>query len=240
MKSRIIISFLLLLTAGLQKVYAQKVVLYKADSQAIEYEVSELDSIVFISEKPKPSVLICPDSHHPHAIDLGLPSNTKWCCCNVGADSPEAYGSYYAWGETWEKDDYSSSTYAYYGEDIGSDISGTIYDAAHVCMGAPWRMPSLEQLQELVGNCTVEWSELNETTGLLLTGSNGNHLFLPAAGDWNGSTYESAGIYGSYWSSNPSGSYNATGYCFYSSGYNTFYNYGIRHTAQSIRAVFPQ
>ena len=39
----------------------------------------------------------CPDSHHPHAIDLGLPSGTKWACCNVGARTSEAAGRYYAW-----------------------------------------------------------------------------------------------------------------------------------------------
>lgn len=45
-------------------------------------------------------LLTCPDNNHPHAIDLGLPSGTKWCCCNVGASTPEGYGGYYAWGET--------------------------------------------------------------------------------------------------------------------------------------------
>ena len=48
--------------------------------------------------------LICPDNNHPHMIDLGLPSGTKWACCNVGASSPEKAGGYYAWGETEEKD----------------------------------------------------------------------------------------------------------------------------------------
>ncbi|MBR2192647.1 MAG: hypothetical protein IJ910_04970 [Bacteroidaceae bacterium] len=46
----------------------------------------------------------CPDDHHPHLIDLGLPSGTRWACCNVGADAPESYGGFYAWGETTEKD----------------------------------------------------------------------------------------------------------------------------------------
>ena len=49
----------------------------------------------------------CPDNHHPHMIDLGLPSGTKWACCNVGASRPEEYGGYYAWGETEEKDYYT-------------------------------------------------------------------------------------------------------------------------------------
>lgn len=240
MKAKSVFVYILLMVIGVQTLWAQKVVLYKTGGQTIECEVSEMDSIVFLSGKPKPSSLICPDDHHPHSIDLGLPSGTKWCCCNVGADSPEAYGGHYAWGETSEKDDYSSSTYTHYGEDIGTDISGTIYDAAFMVMGSPWHMPSLVQQKELINNCTIQWTQLNDVNGILLTGSNGNKLFLPAAGDWNGTTYESAGNYGSYWSSNPSGSYNASGYCFYSSGRREFYNYGIRYTAQSIRAVCTQ
>ena len=41
----------------------------------------------------------CPDNHHPHMIDLGLPSGTKWACCNAGASKPEDYGGYYEWGQ---------------------------------------------------------------------------------------------------------------------------------------------
>ena len=62
----------------------------------------------------------CPDDNHPHAIDLGLPSGTKWACCNVGATTPEENGGYYAWGETEEKELYDISTYIY----------GNIYDSA--------------------------------------------------------------------------------------------------------------
>ena len=42
----------------------------------------------------------CPDGNHPHLIDLGLPSGTKWACCNIGAITPEGYGEYYRWAET--------------------------------------------------------------------------------------------------------------------------------------------
>ena len=48
----------------------------------------------------------CPDNNHPHMIDLGLPSGTKWACCNVGASKPEDQGGYFAWGETEEKSEY--------------------------------------------------------------------------------------------------------------------------------------
>lgn len=56
-------------------------------------------------EKP-----LCPDDNHPHLIDLGLPSGTKWACCNVGAHAPEENGGFYAWGETSEKDYYDDIT----------------------------------------------------------------------------------------------------------------------------------
>ncbi len=56
----------------------------------------------------------CPDNNHPHMIDLGLPSGTKWACCNVGATTPEAYGGYYAWGETEEKDYFDQENYEFF------------------------------------------------------------------------------------------------------------------------------
>ena len=83
-------------------------------------------------------------------IDLGLPSGTKWACCNVGASNPEGYGGYYAWGETYEKDYYEWFTYDYFNSeeyedmwdnnylvyyDLGEDIGGTQYDVARVSWG---------------------------------------------------------------------------------------------------------
>ena len=97
----------------------------------------------------------CPDDNHPHAIDLGLPSGTKWACCNVGATVPEGYGGYYSWGETEEKDSYDKNNYLHYdvsaGEymDIGQYICGTDYDVAHVRWGESWQMPMYEQIKEL-------------------------------------------------------------------------------------------
>ena len=95
---------------------------------------------------PEPSYTSCPDDNHPHAIDLGLPSGTKWACCNVGASTPEGYGNYYAWGETEPKSEYNLSTYIHCDgsqstyHDIGSDIAGTGYDTATANWGAPWRI----------------------------------------------------------------------------------------------------
>ena len=64
----------------------------------------------------------CPDNKHPHMIDLGLPSGTKWACCNIGAEKPEGYGGYYAWGETQTKSTYNDDTYLYYKNKEYDDI----------------------------------------------------------------------------------------------------------------------
>lgn len=163
------------------------------------------------------AVHTCPDNNHPHAIDLGLPSGTKWCCMNVGASSPEQYGGYYAWGETSEKSVYNQVTYSYYnGQDtngdgiidknfsvvnIGSDIAGTSYDVAHVRMGGSWRMPSRAQQHELRYNCTQTFTQQNGVYGILVTGNNGGQLFLPAAGSRSSGDLYQAASHGYYWSS---------------------------------------
>jgi len=189
---------------------------------------------------------MCPDDNHPHMIDLGLPSGTKWACCNVGATTPEGYGGYYAWGETEEKSDYSWESYAYtiydsdgnvYGcTNIGSDIAGTSYDVAHVKWGGSWHMPTLAQIQELVNNCT--WSWQNGVYGRLVTGPNGNSIFLPAAGYRYGTSLNIAGSYGGYWSStaNEDGFYSAY-YLGFNGGGNYWSDDYNRSVGQSVRPV---
>lgn len=112
-------------------------------------------------------VQMCPDDNHPHMIDLGLPSGTKWGCCNVGATEPAALGKYFAYGEIAEKDTYTASNYSFitsldnFYENFGAGATGTIagnakYDAARAIMGAPWRMPIGAEFKELIENCTIE------------------------------------------------------------------------------------
>ena len=155
--------------------------------------------------------LTCPDDNHPHMIDLGLPSGTKWACCNVGADKPEAYGGYYAWGETHEKSEYTLENYKYYNistgdfANLGSSICGTEYDVAHVKWGGSWVMPSEEQIEEMLRNCTYEWTEINGFYGGKFTNqTNGGSIFLPAAGNHTNSDLNNAGSVGYYWSSTQS------------------------------------
>ena len=137
--------------------------------------------------------LTCPDDNHPHMIDLGLPSGTKWACCNVGADKPEDYGGYYAWGETEEKLYYDRTTYQYYYIDTNEegsygdlgdgyywhfytlgDISGTQYDVAHVKWGGAWQMPSKAQFQELMDECT----DSDNNYGRIFTSKHNNAKIL--------------------------------------------------------------
>lgn len=123
-----------------------------------------------------------------YAVDLGLPSGVKWANCNVGASSPEGFGGYYAWGETFEKESYAITDYTYYKSskqewvDIGTNISGTRYDVACQKWGGDWRMPTKEEIEELIDECSWQWTSINKVNGYRITGPNGNSIFIPAAG----------------------------------------------------------
>ena len=161
------------------------------------------------------------DCVNGHAyVDLGLPSGLLWATCNVGASTPEGYGDYCAWGETTTKSDYSWSTYKYC---MGSETTMTKYctnadygnngfvdnlttllpedDAATANWGSDWRMPTVEEWQELYNNTTSTWTTQNGVVGRLFTAANGNSLFLPAAGVRYDSYLYFAGNAGTYWSS---------------------------------------
>ena len=181
-------------------------------------------------------------------VDLGLPSGTLWATCNVGATKPEEYGGYYAWGETEEKDYYTWSTYKYWdgvGEPcyhIGIDISSTQYDVAHVKWGGTWRMPSQRQIEELCDLCGWESTKRNGVNGQLVTGPNGNTIFLPAAGSRWYDYVNNDGLLGYYWSSllrpdDEDYEYDAYDLSFYSSGGEKLYN--SRSDGNSVRAVSP-
>lgn len=154
-------------------------------------------------------------------VDLGLPSGLKWATCNVGAEKPEDYGYYYAWGQILPKEDYSWTTYKYaniaynkltkyctdagYGDDGFTDnktILAPEDDAAHINWRGNWRMPTKDEWQELMDNCVWVWTTQNGVNGYLVTGkTNGNSIFLPAAGFRNGTSFYNVGHSGDYWSS---------------------------------------
>ena len=195
-----------------------------------------------------------PDTHE--WVDLGLPSGTLWATCNVGANVPEEYGDYFAWGETEPKEVYEWSTYKWCN---GSDTTLTKYctnsiwgyqdftdgkveldpedDAAYVNWGPSWRMPTVEQLNELIDNCSWTWTARNGVYGRLFTGPNGNTLFLPAAGHLGNNMLRSANSDGLYWtrSLGNTGAYYALALSFYSGG-KQWWNIR-RYCGLSVRAV---
>ena len=158
------------------------------------------------------------------AVDLGLPSGIRWASCNVGATTPEGYGYYFAWGETESKKDYSWETYKYanvgefyhykftkYCTDASSGDNGFIDnktvlepedDAATANWGDVWRMPTDAEWTELREQCTWTWTAQNGMNGYQVASkTNGNSIFLPAAGfrDGNAAPYVAGrrGYYGS-------------------------------------------
>lgn len=187
-----------------QKKY--EMVVETTDGNSVTFPTEFIKRVYF--RESNISYKTCPDNNHPHLIDLGLPSGTKWACCNVGASQPEDYGKYYAWGETQPKDVYSWSTYIHCDgtestcHNIGSDIAGTSYDAATANWGTPWQMPSKEQLDELYKKCTSVWTSENGVSGRKFTGPNGGSIFLPATGFWDGDLHYD-GSQGNCWSSVP-------------------------------------
>ena len=151
-------------------------------------------------------------------VDLGLPSGTLWATCNVGASAPEEFGDYFAWGETEPKDYYDWSTYKWcngdeetltkYCEESSLGYNGFVDNKTELdpeddaaCAHYPGgRMPSWEQIQELCDSCTWKWTQLNGVNGMLVTGPNGNTMFLPSADSKFDSPNSSFGSGGYYWS----------------------------------------
>ena len=144
---------------------------------------------------------LCPDTHHPHAIDMGKAG--VWSCCNVGASSPLERGSFYAWGETEAKGDYTLDTYLYGNSDsegnptydeLPTDISGSQYDVAHVKWGDNWLMPSSKDFWQLRNNCIMKKVVINGVSGTKFTyiddspQNEERSLFFPVAGSIYGKT----------------------------------------------------
>lgn len=123
-------------------------------------------------------------------IDLGL--SVMWADRNVGAGSKVEYGKYYAWGELKDKSNYTAATYQYYDSatrkytDIGKDICGTRYDVAKSQWGAGWRMPSREEIEELVNKCRWVQTTIEGVGGHEVVGPNGNSIFIPNTGYMQG------------------------------------------------------
>ena len=124
------------------------------------------------------------------AVDLGL--SVKWSPYNIGANSPEEYGNYYSWGETAPKAKYVKDGYSA-GYEVLDDISGNPkYDAATANWGEGWRMPTQAEYIELLQSCSLQWTKQNNVSGIKITGTTGNSIFIPAAGCLVGTKREEA------------------------------------------------
>lgn len=199
-------------------------------------------------------------------VDLG--TGVRWATCNIGASKPEECGDYFAWGEIESKDVYNWATYKWMdkGKDSWYYVNkytvndykfdalwyqGTTFagdnkrnldiedDAAHIKWGGEWRMPTSGELSSLLMGCTWIWTEQNGMNGYKVTGSNGNWIFLPAAGYREEDETLGVGKNANYWSktldkTNSSNAY----YVFFNPSYPFWYNYS-RYYGQSIRAVCP-
>ena len=180
-------------------------------------------------------------------VDLGLPSGIKWAAYNVGATKPEEYGDYFAWGEISPKNSYNESNSVTCGLSyselksrsiIGSDGNLTAeYDAARANWGGDWRMPTKAEQDELRSKCSWEWTSLNGVNGYRVTGPNGNSIFVPAAGYRDGTSLDSGGSTGLYWSSTPGESDSVNAYYLYFFG--SVYDWGgyYRYYGRSVRPV---
>jgi hypothetical protein len=209
----------------------------------IPFPESHAAQVVRNTIKSFQPVEVTTDSHE--YVDLGLPSGLLWATCNVGADTPEGYGDYFAWGETVPKSVYNWDTYQHYdGSNLtkytGSDGLTTLLpedDAAAANWGGNWRMPTKEEFQELYNNTTVTWTQQDGVNGRLFTAANGNSLFLPAAGyRWVDELYD-AGYWGYYWSSSLGTDYPDGAWSFYflSDDYGMYY--GSRNDGFTVRPV---
>ncbi len=189
-------------------------------------------------------------------VNLGLPSGLLWAICNVGANAPEEYGNYFAWGETEPKEYYDWNTYQYcnggyhiltkycYNPDYGYNgftdnltILESCDDVATSNWSTIWRMPTKEEWQELYQNTTSVWTKQNGVNGWLFTALNGNSLFLPASGYRYLGNLFSASSEGNYWSSSLGTQFPtmARCFCFDLDGFNM--NDSGRETGKPVRAV---
>ena len=193
------------------------------------------------------------------AVDLGL--SVKWSSMNLGATSPSEYGDYFAWGETEPEDSYnyswstyelcngSSSTLTKYNNnssygavDNKSEFKDYGYedDAARQALGGSWRIPTDTEWTELRTKCTwTSTTNYNGTRvlGRIVTASNGNSIFLPAAGYWGGTIRYGAGSYGYYWSSSLSTDYPYSVWYVYFNYDNVNRSEYFRYFGRSVRPV---
>ena len=181
------------------------------------------------------------------AVDLALPSGVLWADKNIGASTPYEDGLYFSWGNITghtgdDGYDFGTANDGPYASTPGAALTGNIptngtYDAARHNMGAPWRMPTVGEFQELNNNCDSEWTDEDGVAGRRFTSRiNGNSIFFPASGNRYGTGLGSRGSGGYYWSASLYSSAYGYNLNFHSGGVYPA-NYYDRFLGFSVRAV---
>ena len=178
-------------------------------------------------------------------VDLALPSGLLWCEHNVGASTPYEDGLYFSWGNVightgTDGYDFGTSNDGPYASTPGAALTGNIpanntYDAARHNMGAPCRLPTVGEFQELNSNCDSEWTDEDGVAGRRFTSRiNGNSVFFPASGYRGGTGLNNRGSSGYFWSSSLHSQTHGYYLSFYSSGVgpandsNRFHGFSVR------------
>ena len=188
-------------------------------------------------------------------VDLGLPSGTKWATCNIGAEKPEDYGDFFAWGEIKPKTIYNWSTYkwcngyertltkycmgSYAGRVDNKCILEFIDDAAYIILGNNWDMPTRIEYEELIKNCNWIWTTRNGINGYkIVSKTNGKSIFIPASGNITDSKwFNNGGHFGSYWSKSLATTGSSFACHLYFSSSNVYLSEIERYRGLTIRPV---
>lgn len=190
----------------------KEMVVHCNDGSTMRINLSEIDFIDYEDA----------ETEYRKSVDLGL--SVRWAECNVGANAPEDFGDYFAWGETLSKKSYTEATYkpsdASGFLNIGKNITATQYDAARTQWGGKWRMPTICEIDELTSRCTWTWTTFNGVNGYSIVGPSGNSIFLPAAGQYRDSKVVDSGTHGYYWSSTLSYDYPTAAFNLNFAGYS--------------------
>ena len=181
-----------------------------------------------------------------NAVDLSL--SVEWCDRNVGALSPDAAGTYYAWGETKVRMEFGADNYKWgnvsageinkYNGNDGLEFLEASDDIAHAKFGGKWRMPTADEWLELCEKCDWKWTKQGKASGFLVTSKDGStSIFLPAAGGYLGSSLMDVGYHGFYWTSQLIKSSPASAWAFWIRNNNASEEDFPRYYGFPIRAV---
>ena len=225
-----------------------KLYVYENNGEVTEFIASDVDSISFTDPGTYP---INPKTEE--YVDLGL--SVRWAVCNVGANAPEEYGDYFAWGEIETKNYYQLNNYQWAASVTGmilkyctNSFLGNVDnktqlepedDAARVICEDRWRIPTEYEFNELINNCSITWTSSNGVYGLeFVSKKNGNSIFIPAAGYYY-DVEKDASSFGYYWTStlDINDSTKAKQFAFNEDGHNL--SSSTRYFGQTIRPVMP-